>query len=160
MAWQGGDFKETNGIFLNIKDLRSKTQQWLIQPFTDEKSQEELALLRPPPSKYTHRKKSAPLPWTHFTLCVGVCTSSIVRPEEMYDSYRMTYIEKQQGLSTKTLTGAAAFKALKDHIARQKKIQQPIVTPQAHDTIQRQAKDEVRLFGKGVRGYLILSFHL
>lgn len=61
----------------------------------------------------------------------------------MYDSYRMAYIEKQQGLSTKILTGAAAFRALKNHIAHQKEIQQPIVTPQARDTIQKLAKDEV-----------------
>ncbi|KAI8335113.1 ricin B lectin domain-containing protein [Chlamydoabsidia padenii] len=120
---RGGDFKETNGLFLNTKNTSSKTQQWLIQPFENEKSKDELALLRPPPSNRT---------------------SCVARPEELCDFYRMVYIEKQQGLSNKEMTGAAAFKAIKDHIAHQKKIQQPIVTADARDIIQALARKEIQ----------------
>ncbi|SAM05274.1 hypothetical protein [Absidia glauca] len=120
---RGGDFKETNGLFLNTKDINSRTQQWLIQPFENEKSGDELALLRPSPN---------------------IRTSSFARPEELCDDYRMVYIEKKQDPSANELTGAAAFKAIKDYIAHQKETQQPIVGPHARDAIQQLARKEIQ----------------
>ncbi|ORZ08604.1 hypothetical protein BCR42DRAFT_424508 [Absidia repens] len=125
---RGGDYKETNGLFLNSKDINSRTQQWLIQPFENEKSKDELSLLRPSPH---------------------IRTSSFARPEELCDSYRMVYIEKKQDPSLNELTGAAAFKALKDYIARQKESQQPILTPNARDSIQQLARNEIQILCQG-----------
>jgi hypothetical protein len=56
----------------------------------------------------------------------------------------MVYIEKKQDPSANELTGAAAFKAIKDYIAHQKETQQPIVGPHARDAIQQLARKEVR----------------
>lgn len=46
---RGGDYKNGNVVFLNTKNIHSQTQQWIIQPFHNEKSDQELALLRPSP---------------------------------------------------------------------------------------------------------------
>ncbi|KAI8097361.1 uncharacterized protein BX664DRAFT_326199 [Halteromyces radiatus] len=125
---RGGDFKETNVLFLNTKDINSKTQQWYIQPFENEKSQDELALLRPSPN---------------------LRTSSFPRPEELCDSYRIVYIENKQDPLENEMAGAAAFKAIKTYIAQQKEKQQPILTPSARDSIQQLAKTEVLSLSHG-----------
>ena len=46
---RGGEFKDAASIFLNAKSASSTTQQWLLQPFEDARSKQDLALLRPPP---------------------------------------------------------------------------------------------------------------
>ncbi|CAO3592303.1 unnamed protein product [Absidia cylindrospora] len=125
---RGGDFKETNGLFLNTKDIHSKTQQWLIEPFENEKSKNELALLRPAPNNRT---------------------SSFARPEDLCDNYRTVYIEKNQNPSVIEMTGAAAFKAIKDYIAHQKEIQQPILSPIARHSIQQLAGNEMQKLCQG-----------
>ncbi|ORY97823.1 ricin B lectin domain-containing protein [Syncephalastrum racemosum] len=48
---RGGEYKDAAAVFLNAKTASSPTQQWLIQPFEDAKSKQDLALLRPPPRK-------------------------------------------------------------------------------------------------------------
>ncbi|ORX60424.1 hypothetical protein DM01DRAFT_1342906 [Hesseltinella vesiculosa] len=116
---RGGDFKETNALFLNIKDPQSVTQQWLIQPFENEKSKDELALLRPAPDQRN---------------------STFPRPEELCESYRRVYEEKEQDLTPNQIAGALAFKALKCYIEDQQKNSQPIVHPDARRTIQQQIK--------------------
>ena len=49
---RGGELKDAASIFLNTKIPGSATQQWLIQPFEDARSKQDLILLRPPPCKY------------------------------------------------------------------------------------------------------------
>lgn len=75
---------------------------------------------------------------------LDIRTSSFARPEELCDDYRMVYIEKKQGASVNELTGAAAFKAIKDYIGHQKETQQPIVGPHARGAIQQLARKEVK----------------
>ncbi|KAI8067553.1 ricin B lectin domain-containing protein [Gongronella butleri] len=118
---RGGDFKESNALFLNTKDPNSQTQQWLIQPFENEKSNEDLALLRPSPNQRN---------------------SAFPRPEDLCDSYRLVYMEKQpaQDLTANQIAGALAFKALKVYIDAQKKEGRPIVGPDARKEIETQVK--------------------
>ena len=52
MDVRGGELKDAASIFLNTKIPGSTTQQWLIQPFEDARSKQDLILLRPPPCKY------------------------------------------------------------------------------------------------------------
>ncbi|CEP08973.1 hypothetical protein [Parasitella parasitica] len=94
---RNAEFKNGTTVYLNTKNLHSKTQQWLIQPFENEKSVNELALLRPSPLQRT---------------------STFPRQEELYDCYRMVYLEPEQTASVtpEQLAGATAFKAMKDFI--------------------------------------------
>ncbi|CAO3627412.1 unnamed protein product [Cunninghamella blakesleeana] len=119
---RGGDYKETNALFLNAKDKNSKTQQWYIQPFENEKSATDLALLRPSPSQRS---------------------SAFPRPEELCDFYRLVYIEKKQNPLENELAGAVAFKALKDFIQQQEQSNQPIVSSTSRESIQKFVRSEV-----------------
>ncbi|KAG1124854.1 hypothetical protein G6F42_009238 [Rhizopus arrhizus] len=102
---KGGEYKNGSNVFLNAKNPHSQTQQFIIQPFENEKSRQELALLRPSPNQRN----------SHFP-----------RREELYDCYRMFYLENKQ-LSPYQLAGAAAFKAMKDYISELKNKNEPIV---------------------------------
>ncbi|EIE91794.1 hypothetical protein RO3G_16505 [Rhizopus delemar RA 99-880] len=106
---RGGEYKNGSNVFLNAKNPHSQTQQFIIQPFENEKSRQELALLRPSPNQRN----------SHFP-----------RREELYDCYRMFYLENKQ-ISPYQLAGAAAFKqvakAMKDYISELKNKNEPIV---------------------------------
>ncbi|KAI8095344.1 hypothetical protein BDF21DRAFT_469944 [Thamnidium elegans] len=97
---RGGEYKNGNNIYLNAKNLHSQTQQWIIQPFQNEKSNAELSLLRPSPLQRT---------------------STFPRQEELYDCYRLVYLESGKTVTPEQLAGAAAFKGLKDYIDLVKK---------------------------------------
>ncbi|KAL9548636.1 hypothetical protein MBANPS3_005591 [Mucor bainieri] len=104
---RNGEFKNGNTVYLNTKNLHSKTQQWIIQPFENEKSINELALLRPSPLQRT---------------------STFPRQDELYDCYRLVYLEPNQRVTAEQLAGAAAFKAMKDFIEQYKQTHQgPVV---------------------------------
>ncbi|KAG2228355.1 hypothetical protein INT45_011147 [Circinella minor] len=88
----GHEFKEGSNVYLNNKDSKIQSQQWLIQPFDNERSKQDLTLLRPPP----HER--------HF---------EYPRPEQIYDYYRIVYLHQQKqniNLTLDILAGAAAFK--------------------------------------------------
>ncbi|CEG78525.1 hypothetical protein RMATCC62417_13121 [Rhizopus microsporus] len=102
---KGGEYKNGNNIFLNTKNPHSPTQQFIIQPFENEKSRQELALLRPSPLQRN---------------------SLFPRQEELYDCYRMVYLENKQ-VAPEQLAGAATFKAMKDYITSIKNKGEPIV---------------------------------
>ncbi|KAG2202319.1 hypothetical protein INT47_010767 [Mucor saturninus] len=97
---RGGDYKNGNTVFLNSKNIHSQTQQWIIQPFQNEKSNAELALLRPSPLQRT---------------------SAFPRQEELYDCYRMVYLESGTTVTVEQLAGAAAFKGMRDFVQQIKK---------------------------------------
>ncbi|KAI8971739.1 hypothetical protein BDF20DRAFT_825577 [Mycotypha africana] len=109
---RNSEFKNGNTVFLNSKSVHSKTQQWIIQPFENEKSAAELALLRPSPLQRN---------------------STFPRQDELYDCYRMVYLESAQSVTTEQLAGAAAFKVravgMKDYIQayKQSHNNEPIV---------------------------------
>ncbi|KAI9341045.1 hypothetical protein BD770DRAFT_330277 [Pilaira anomala] len=92
---RGGEYKNGTSIWLNSKNLHSQTQQWIIQPFQNEKSNAELSLLRPSPLQRT---------------------SMFPRQEELYDCYRMVYLESGTTVTPEELAGAAAFKGMKDYV--------------------------------------------
>lgn len=48
---RNSEYKNGNSVYLNTKSIHSQSQQWIIQPFENEKSKAELALLRPSPRK-------------------------------------------------------------------------------------------------------------
>ncbi|KAF7731877.1 hypothetical protein EC973_007708 [Apophysomyces ossiformis] len=119
---KGGDYKETNPIYLNRKDPQSQTQQWLIEPFHNEKSDAELALLCPSPLQQT---------------------SLFPKPEELYDCYRSIYREQKPNPTSSELAGAAAFKAMKTYIANQKSKDEPIINDSARSTLEKMVHQEV-----------------
>ncbi|CDH57388.1 hypothetical protein RO3G_16505 [Lichtheimia corymbifera JMRC:FSU:9682] len=86
----GDDYKESSHLFLNTKNPNNASQQWVIEPFEDHRSNQDLELLRPPPSK------------KHF---------EFPSPEQLCDYYRLIYLEKQKQVTDQALAGAAAFKA-------------------------------------------------
>ncbi|KAI9264547.1 hypothetical protein EDC94DRAFT_669719 [Helicostylum pulchrum] len=116
---RGGEYKNGNNIYLNAKNLHSQTQQWIIQPFQNEKSNAELSLLRPSPLQRT---------------------STFPRQEELYDCYRLVYLEPGKTVTTEELAGAAAFKGMKDYIEQVKK-DGPIV---ADETTRKNVVDHVQ----------------
>ncbi|KAG0166513.1 hypothetical protein DFQ28_007198 [Apophysomyces sp. BC1034] len=136
---RGGDYKETNSIYLNKKDLQSQTQQWLIEPFHNEKSDAELALLCPSPLQPS---------------------SLFPKPEELYDCYRAVYREQKPNPTSNELAGAAAFKvrrklalmnvtkeengqAMKMYIADQKAKNEQIANDTARSTLEKMVTQEV-----------------
>ncbi|KAG2193091.1 hypothetical protein INT46_011881 [Mucor plumbeus] len=121
---RNAEFKNGNTVYLNTKNIHSKTQQWIIQPFENEKSINELALLRPSPLQRT---------------------STFPRQEELYDCYRMVYLESNQiTVTPEQLAGAAAFKAMKEYIENYKQTHQgPVVAdeqsrPELIDLVKRE----------------------
>lgn len=55
-------------------------------------------------------------------------TSTFPRQEELYDCYRMVYLEPSQSITPEQLAGAAAFKAMKDFIEQYKQTHQsPVI---------------------------------
>ncbi|KAI8377745.1 ricin B lectin domain-containing protein [Radiomyces spectabilis] len=87
---RGGDFKEGNQVFLNTKDSTSSTQQWLLEPFQDARSEQDLALLRPPPLE---KHQSCTFP----------------RPEELYSCYRSVFLENKPDATPEQVAAAAGF---------------------------------------------------
>lgn len=72
-------------------------------------------------------------------------TSTFPRQEELYDCYRMVYLESNQTTVTpEQLAGAAAFKAMKDYIENYKQTHQgPVVAdeqsrPELLDLVKRE----------------------
>ncbi|KAJ8656887.1 hypothetical protein O0I10_007484 [Lichtheimia ornata] len=120
---RGGDHKEAAQVFLNHKDATSPTQQWLIQPFEDAKSKEDLALLRPPPLQ------------KHLT--------DFPQPEDLCDYHRLVYHDHKPSPSPKQVAGAAAFEAMRIYLATQKEKDEPVVTPQARDTLQTLVREQI-----------------
>ncbi|KAI9274744.1 ricin B lectin domain-containing protein [Phascolomyces articulosus] len=118
---RGGELKDAASIFLNIK-TNSPTQQWLIQPFEDARSKQDLVLLRPPPLQ------------KHLT--------EFPQPEDLCDYHREVYHDNNnnnnnnESFSGKQIAGAAAFEAIRRYLSTQKEKGEPIVTSQARDTIQ------------------------
>ncbi|KAI9260809.1 ricin B lectin domain-containing protein [Sporodiniella umbellata] len=102
---KGGEYKNGSTVFLNARNPHSQTQQFLIQPFENEKSKEELALLRPPPNQ-----RNSPFP----------------RREELYECYRLVYLDNKQ-VSPYELAGASAFKAMKDYVSEIKQANEAVV---------------------------------
>ncbi|KAI9469925.1 MAG: ricin B lectin domain-containing protein [Benjaminiella poitrasii] len=119
---KNSEFKNGNTIFLNAKNLHSSTQQWIIQPFEDEKSKAELALLRPSPLQRN---------------------STFPRQDELHDCYRQVYLEgKLDQVTLEQLAGAAAFKGMKDYIYQFKQLNQgPIV---ANETSRHEVMNQVK----------------
>ncbi|KAI9495355.1 ricin B lectin domain-containing protein [Zychaea mexicana] len=120
---RGGEYKDAASIFLNSRLPGSNTtQQWLIQPFQDTRSKQDLALLRPPPLQ------------KHLT--------EFPQPEDLCDYHRQVYHENMPTSSSsysysgKQIAGAAAFEGIRRYLLAQKKKDEPIVTPQARETIQ------------------------
>ncbi|KAI8387475.1 ricin B lectin domain-containing protein [Blakeslea trispora] len=118
---RNSEFKNGNTVFLNTKNVHSKTQQWLIQPFENEKSKAELALLRPSPLQRT---------------------SVFPRQDELYDCYRMVYLEMGNNVTPQQLAGAAAFKGLKDYVNQVKSKQNQMIV--ADDSSREQVIQFVR----------------
>ncbi|CAO3666681.1 unnamed protein product [Rhizopus stolonifer] len=120
---KGGEYKNGSTVFLNVRNTHSQTQQFLIQPFENEKSKQELALLRPPPNQRN----------TLFP-----------RREELYNCYRLVYLENKQ-VSPYQLAGASAFKAMKDYIAETKKANQHVVVnDESRKTVTNLVQQEVQ----------------
>ncbi|KAI8138608.1 ricin B lectin domain-containing protein [Fennellomyces sp. T-0311] len=120
---RGGEYKDAAAIFLNNKTPGSTTQQWLLQPFEDARSKQDLALLRPPPLQ------------KHLT--------EFPQPEDLCDYHRQVYNENIHPCSGKQVAGAAAFEAIRRYLLAQKEKNEPIVTPQARDTIQSLVAQEM-----------------
>ncbi|KAI9271797.1 ricin B lectin domain-containing protein [Phascolomyces articulosus] len=122
----GSDYKEASNIYITNRDPRSPSQQWLIQPFDNERSKQDLSLLRPP----AHER--------HF---------EFPRPEQLYDYYRVVYLEQQKqkaDLTPEELAGAAAFKGIKMFIMDQKRKKEPIHVSHARDTLQLLVTQEAK----------------
>ncbi|KAI8881261.1 carbohydrate-binding module family 13 protein [Backusella circina FSU 941] len=92
---KNGEYKNGNNVFLNAKSLSSQSQQFIIQPFENEKSKAELALLRPSPLQRS---------------------STFPRNDELYDCYRKVYLEPGTSVTADELAGAAVFKGIKDYV--------------------------------------------
>ncbi|KAI8986052.1 hypothetical protein BDB01DRAFT_721121 [Pilobolus umbonatus] len=105
-----GEYKPGNNVYLALKDLNSRTQQWQLESFDNVKSKAELALLRPSPIQRT---------------------STFPREDELYDSYRMVYLENRQNVSNEQLVAAAAFKGLKNYVYFLKREGRPIVADES-----------------------------
>ncbi|KAI7860835.1 ricin B lectin domain-containing protein [Circinella umbellata] len=122
---RGGELKDAASIFLNTKIPGSTTQQWLIQPFEDARSKQDLALLRPPPLQ------------KHLT--------DFPQPEDLCDYHRQVYLEPSTDtpFSGKQIAGAAAFEGIRRYLLEQKNKNEPIVTPQARDSIQQLVLQQV-----------------
>ncbi|KAG2234117.1 hypothetical protein INT48_000294 [Thamnidium elegans] len=121
---RGGEYKNGNNIYLNAKNLHSQTQQWIIQPFQNEKSNAELSLLRPSPRKVSLLLRVTLLLLlllSSLTIIIVQRTSTFPRQEELYDCYRLVYLESGKTVTPEQLAGAAAFKGLKDYIDLVKK---------------------------------------
>ncbi|KAI9318934.1 hypothetical protein BX666DRAFT_2025281 [Dichotomocladium elegans] len=108
---RGGEFAEAAQIFLNVKDPASRTQQWLIEPFEDPRSKQDLALLRPPPLQ------------KHLT--------EFPQPEDLCTYHRLIYHNHKPNPSPKEVAGAAAFEAMRIYIADRKRNNMPYDDPQA-----------------------------
>ncbi|KAI7872781.1 ricin B lectin domain-containing protein [Spinellus fusiger] len=108
---RGGDYKDGTSVFINTKKVGTPTQQWLIEPFEDERSLQDLELLRPSQSRHS-------------------------KPGQLYDSYRKIYRERISNPSQVELIEAMAFQAIrlllqsadKQPLAEQKEILQKLVT--------------------------------
>ncbi|KAI7902030.1 uncharacterized protein BX663DRAFT_511486 [Cokeromyces recurvatus] len=120
---KNSEFKNGNTIYLNAKNLHSKTQKWIIQPFENEKSKAELALLRPSPLQRN---------------------STFPRQEELYDCYRLVYLEGElNNVTLEQLAGAAAFKGIKDYIYQLKQnVNQGLIV--ADDISRQQVINQVK----------------
>ncbi|CAO3645593.1 unnamed protein product [Mucor hiemalis] len=118
---RAGEYKSGNTVYLNTKNLHSSTQQWIIEPFHNEKSDEELALLRPSPLQRT---------------------SSFPRQEELYDCFRIVYLEAGHKYTVEQLAGGAAFKGMKEYIENRIKINnEPVI---ADDKTRRELIEHVQ----------------
>ncbi|CDH57389.1 hypothetical protein RO3G_16505 [Lichtheimia corymbifera JMRC:FSU:9682] len=120
----GDDYKESSHLFLNTKNPNNASQQWVIEPFEDHRSNQDLELLRPPPSK------------KHF---------EFPSPEQLCDYYRLIYLEKQKQVTDQALAGAAAFKGLKLLVEEQRKKGEPINSDGARDTLKGIVLQEAKL---------------
>ncbi|KAI9010387.1 ricin B lectin domain-containing protein [Phycomyces nitens] len=101
---RGGDYKEGNFIFLNTKTIGLSTQQWLIEPFENERSLQDLELLRPP---------------------VKLSTAPTLSPDDLYDCYRQVYRQHTPDPTLDQVAGAAAFQAIRIYLQQQKAQKQP-----------------------------------
>ncbi|KAI8137117.1 ricin B lectin domain-containing protein [Fennellomyces sp. T-0311] len=120
---RGGDFKEGSNVFLTTKVPNSSTQQWAIQPFESQRSQQDLTLLRPPINE------------RHF---------EFPRPEQIFDFYRIVYLERKADLTPEELAGAAAFKGIKMFVLEQKRKNDAISVPHARESLQLLVAQEAK----------------
>lgn len=79
-------------------------------------------------------------------------TSTFPRQEELYDCYRLVYLEPDQRVTAEQLAGAAAFKAMKDFIEQYKQTHQgPVVADeQTRPALLELVKREVVYLEKGL----------
>lgn len=137
---RGGEYKNGNNVYLNAKNLHSQTQQWIIQPFQNEKSNAELSLLRPSPRNVSLLSRVAVIILINVIIIIVQRTSTFPRQEELYDCYRLVYLESGKTVTPEELAGAAAFKGMKDYIEQVKK-EGPIV---ADEYTRREVVDQVQ----------------
>ncbi|KAI7880062.1 hypothetical protein K492DRAFT_178171 [Lichtheimia hyalospora FSU 10163] len=120
----GVDYKESSHLYLNTKNPNSASQQWVIEPFEDHRSNQDLELLRPPPSK------------KHF---------EFPSPEQLCDYYRLIYLQQEKQVTDQALAGAAAFKGLKLLVVEQRKKGNPINSDGARDMLKTMVIQEAKL---------------